>query len=81
VGLVWSNDPKSCAGGNLATGRVSHAREVKGNDPDEREMTFLLKISTSVKTHNQPHNTSRSYKIMTQQKEEAVLSEHGYIIS
>jgi len=35
VGLVWSNDPKSCAGGNLATGIVSHARQVKGDDPDE----------------------------------------------
>jgi len=35
VGLVCSNDPKSCAGGNLATGRVSHARQFKGDDPDE----------------------------------------------
>jgi len=33
---VWSTDPKRCAGGNLATGRVSHARQVKRDDPDER---------------------------------------------
>jgi len=37
VGLLWSSDPKSCAGGNLATGRVYHARQVKGDDPDERK--------------------------------------------
>ena len=35
VGLAWSNDPKSWAGGNLVTGTVSHARQVKGDDPDE----------------------------------------------
>jgi hypothetical protein len=31
---VWSNDAKSYAGGSVATGRVSHARQVKGDDPD-----------------------------------------------
>jgi len=29
VGLAWSNDPESYAGGSIATGRVSHARQVK----------------------------------------------------
>jgi len=29
VGLEWSNDPESYAGGSIATGRVSHARQVK----------------------------------------------------
>jgi hypothetical protein len=32
---VWSNDPRSYAGGNSATGWVSHAIQVKGDDPDE----------------------------------------------
>jgi hypothetical protein len=32
-GLEWSNDPKSYAGGSVATGRASHARKVKGDDP------------------------------------------------
>jgi hypothetical protein len=36
VGLVWSNDPKSYAGGSTATGRAFHARQVKGDDPDKR---------------------------------------------
>jgi hypothetical protein len=30
VGLMWNNNPEICAGGNLATGRASIARQVKG---------------------------------------------------
>jgi len=33
-GLVRSNDPESYAGGSVATGRVSHAGQVKGDAPD-----------------------------------------------
>jgi hypothetical protein len=36
VGLVWSHDPKRYAGGSLPTGRASHARKVKGDDPDKK---------------------------------------------
>jgi hypothetical protein len=32
---VWSYDPESYAVGSVATGRVSHAGEVKGDDPDK----------------------------------------------
>jgi len=31
VGLAWSNDPESYAGGSVATGTVSHAGQVKGD--------------------------------------------------
>ena len=34
VGLVWSNESQSYAGGSVATGRVSHARLVCDEDPD-----------------------------------------------
>jgi hypothetical protein len=34
VRLAWSNDPKSYASISVATGRVSHGRQVKGDDPD-----------------------------------------------
>jgi hypothetical protein len=34
VGLVWSNDPESNAGGSIATGRAKHAGQVEGDDPD-----------------------------------------------
>jgi hypothetical protein len=36
VGLAWSDDPESYAGGSVATGRASHARQVKGDDPDKK---------------------------------------------
>jgi hypothetical protein len=34
VGLAGSNDPESYAGGSIATGRVTQAGQVEGNDPD-----------------------------------------------
>jgi len=37
VGLVRSRGPESCAGGSLATGRFSHVRQVKDDDPDRKE--------------------------------------------
>jgi hypothetical protein len=36
VGLAWSHEPESYAGGSIATGRVTHARQVKGDDPDKK---------------------------------------------
>jgi hypothetical protein len=36
MGLARSNDPESYVGGSVAIGRVSHAGQVKGNDPDEK---------------------------------------------
>jgi hypothetical protein len=36
VGLAGSNDPESSDGGNVATGRASHARQVKGDVPDKK---------------------------------------------
>jgi hypothetical protein len=32
---VWSEDPESCAGSSFATGRVSHAGVVEGDDTDQ----------------------------------------------
>jgi hypothetical protein len=34
VGLARSEDPENYAGGSVATGRVSLAEQVKGDDPD-----------------------------------------------
>ena len=36
VGLAWSNDPESCAGGSEAIDMVLRARQVKGDDPDKK---------------------------------------------
>jgi hypothetical protein len=41
VGLEWSNDPESYAGGSVATGRVSLAGQVKGDDPDKKRYPGL----------------------------------------
>jgi len=35
VGLEWSDNPESYAGGSITTGRASHARQVKGYHPDK----------------------------------------------
>jgi len=34
VGLVWSNESRSYAGGSGATGRASHVRLVRDEDQD-----------------------------------------------
>jgi hypothetical protein len=36
VGLVWSYDPESYAGGSVAAGRVSHAGQISGDDPEKK---------------------------------------------
>jgi hypothetical protein len=36
VGLAWSYVPGSYAGGSVAAGRISHAGQVKGDDPDKK---------------------------------------------
>jgi hypothetical protein len=41
VGLAWSNDPESYTGGSIATGRVSQAGQVKGDDPDKERYPGL----------------------------------------
>jgi len=44
VGFAWSNDPDSYAGGSVATGRASHAEQVKSDDPDEKGYTLVLQV-------------------------------------
>jgi hypothetical protein len=34
---VWSNDLEICVKGSVVTGRASHAGQVKGDDPDQKE--------------------------------------------
>jgi hypothetical protein len=41
VGLERLYDPESYAGSSLATGRVSHARQVKSDDPDKKGYLVL----------------------------------------
>jgi hypothetical protein len=41
VGVALSNDPESHAGGSVATGRVFHAAQVKGDDSNKRDNLAL----------------------------------------
>jgi hypothetical protein len=41
VGLVWSSDPESYASGSITTGKASHARQVKGDDPNKKGLLVL----------------------------------------
>jgi hypothetical protein len=41
VGLALSNHPESHAGGSIATGRVFHAAQVKGDDSNKRDNLAL----------------------------------------
>jgi len=43
VRLARSYEPESYAGSSLATGRVSHARQVKGDGPDKKN-TLVLQV-------------------------------------
>ena len=36
IGFAWSNDPERYVGGNAATSRAAHVRQVEGDDPDKK---------------------------------------------
>jgi hypothetical protein len=42
--LAWPCDSESYASGSVATGRVSHAGQVKGDDPDKKRYPGLPPI-------------------------------------
>ena len=52
---MWSNDPESYAGGNVATGRASHARQVKDDDPDKKGYPGLPGWGLGVGAKTPPH--------------------------
>jgi hypothetical protein len=48
VGLACPYDPESCAGGSVAAGRISHAGQVKGDDPDKKGYPSPLGLGLGV---------------------------------
>jgi len=38
---VWSKDPEKYARGSITTGKASHARQVKGDDPNKKGLLVL----------------------------------------
>jgi hypothetical protein len=49
---VWSND----AGGSVATGSASNARQVKGDEPDKKGYSGLPGWGLGVGLTTPPHN-------------------------
>jgi hypothetical protein len=66
VGLVWSYDPKSYAL-VCATGKASHARQVKGDDPNKKGYPDPLGWGLGVRLTIPP----RKKNIVTKPQEEA----------
>jgi hypothetical protein len=44
VELAWLNDPDSYACGSIITGRISHARQVNGNDLDKKGIYWSSRL-------------------------------------
>jgi hypothetical protein len=51
VGIAWSYDSDSYAGSSVATGRVSNARQVKGDDPDKKGYLSMLGVGHGAENH------------------------------
>jgi hypothetical protein len=65
VGLVWSNDPESYAGGNVATGRATHDRQVKGDEPDKKGYPVPPGWGLCVRLATPPHKKIKCYETYT----------------
>jgi len=52
---AWSNDPESCAGGNAASDRASHATQVKSDDPHNKGYTGSPRRGFGVGLTTPPH--------------------------
>jgi len=50
VGLASSDDPESYTGDSLATGRVFHAVQVKGVDPEEKGIPWSSGLGVGLTT-------------------------------
>ena len=53
VGFEWSHSSEIYAGGSVAAGRASHARQVKGGDPDKKGDSGLplRRLGVGLQTH------------------------------
>ena len=51
MGIPWSYDSDSYAGGSVATGRVFNARQVKGDDPGKKGYPSMLGVGHGAENH------------------------------
>jgi len=52
---VWSYDPKSYAGSSAIV-KASHARQIKGDDPDKRGWVWGMRPTNLTPFKKKPHN-------------------------
>jgi hypothetical protein len=71
AGLVWSNYPESYTGSSISTDRASHAKQVKGDDPDKRDILVLQAGGWSWGYNSTPENTCSIEKLL-------LLERRGY---
>lgn len=64
VGVVWSNDPESYTGSSVATSRVSHARQVKGEDPGKKGYPVPPGRKLGLRMTTSPHNKCPVEKLL-----------------
>jgi hypothetical protein len=57
MGLAWSNNPESYVSASVATGRASHARQIKGDGPDRKGYLGPLSWRMSVALTSSPRKT------------------------
>ena len=54
VGFEWSHSSEVYAGGSVAAGRASHARQVKGDDPGKKGHDGLSRFVFGLGLKSQP---------------------------
>jgi hypothetical protein len=59
VGIMFSYDSESYAGCSVATGRASHARQVKGDGPDRKGYPGPADLELGMRLTNPPHKNAR----------------------
>ena len=61
VGLGWSKEPESYAGGSVAAGRACDAGQVEGDNPDERD-TLVQVWGWVVRMTTSPHKKKLMFR-------------------
>ena len=68
AGLAWSNDPENCVVGSVTSGRVSHSRQVKGDNPVKKGYPGPPGWKLSVGPVIPPNKKTRSVKQLLKQE-------------
>jgi hypothetical protein len=79
AGLAWSKDPEGYAGGSLATGRASHAGQVKDEKPDKTGQTRPPGWGLGVRPTDSPRKNAYVEKTSKMPRRRSGNKENGLI--